>query len=215
MQKHNSSSSEDDIMEISGEEYDKIQPISYVSELPNTSMSKVGVNDDHQRQQPQLHCSRDSPQYDHREMADEQEQDNGCFRQSPEDKAQQIVRDAEASKARIFNRPGEDLIASDLGGTTTFVNIAQIDQDYLLVGNHVEVTQSKIIRGEYIDFGKLLPKDKVLVEEDGRMELIMKNGKTFWSPVSESIAINSYIKWEQAFRIFSDIYTRAHPHKST
>ena len=33
--------------------------------------------------------------------------------------------------------------------------------------------------------------------------------------VSESIAINSYIKWEQALRIFSDIYTRAHPHKST
>ena len=78
-----------------------------------------------------------------------------------------------------------------------------MDQDYLLVSNHVDqVTQQKIIRGEYVDFGKLLPKDKVLMEEDGRMELIVRNGKTFWSLVSETVIINNFSKWEQAFRIF-------------
>ena len=33
--------------------------------------------------------------------------------------------------------------------------------------------------------------------------------------MSESVTINSFSKWEQAFRIFSDIYTRQHPQKST
>ena len=46
-------------------------------------------------------------------------------------------------------------------------------------------------------------------------KLIVKNGKTFWTPVSEWVTINSFVKWEQAFRIYSNIYTRHHPHKST
>ena len=84
------------------------------------------------------------------------------------------------------------------------------------MGNHVdETTQGKIIPGEYVNFGKLLPKDKILVEEEGRMELIVKNGKTFWTPVTETVSINSYFKWEQAFRTFSDIYMRHHQSKST
>ena len=96
-----------------------------------------------------------------------------------------------------------------------FNSIAQMDKDYLLVGNHVDqLTQTKIVKGEYVDFGKLILKDKVLAEEDGRRELVMKNGKTYWTPVTESAVINNFFKWEQAFRIFCDIYTREHPQKS-
>ena len=47
------------------------------------------------------------------------------------------------------------------------------------------------------------------------MELIVKNGKTFWTLVTETVSINSYFKWEQAFRTFSDIYMRHQPSKST
>ena len=97
----------------------------------------------------------------------------------------------------------------------TVENAVLIDQDYLLVGNHVdESTQEKIVKGEYVDFGKLLPKDKILAEEDGRMELIFKNGKSYWTPVSQTVIINNFAKWEQAFRIFCDIYTHHHPDKS-
>ena len=46
------------------------------------------------------------------------------------------------------------------------------------------------------------------------MEMIYKNGKTFWSPVSVSVSINSYVKWEQAFRVFSNIYCKANPTRS-
>ena len=83
------------------------------------------------------------------------------------------------------------------------------------MGNHLDnAMKERIINGDYIDFGKLLPKDRVLAEEDERLELIIKQGRTFWSPVSESVTINLYSRWEQAFRIYSDIYTRQHPHRS-
>ena len=49
-----------------------------------------------------------------------------------------------------------------------------MDQDYLVVGNHIdEVTQEKIRSGQYIDFSKLIPKDRILTEDEGRMELVI------------------------------------------
>ena len=86
------------------------------------------------------------------------------------------------------------------------LSIAEMDEEYLVVAGHVdETTQGKIIRGEYIDFGKLLPCDRVISEEDGHLKLVICNGKTFWVPVSETVSINNFSQWEQAFRIFGNI----------
>ena len=127
---------------------------------------------------------------------------------SPEERADQLICEVEMAKAKIFPLPGNDNLPN-------FQFITKIDQDYLMVGNHVdEVTRQKIVRGEYIDFGKLLSKDRILTEEDGRMELIMKNGRTYWSPISDAVTINGFARWEQAFRIYSNIYTSEHPQKS-
>ena len=91
-----------------------------------------------------------------------------------------------------------------------------VDEGYMVVGSHIdEVTFRKIERGEYVDFGKLIPRDKVLMEDDGRMEMIVKGGKTYWSPVSEAVTISNFFKWEQAFRVFANIYTKSHPHRSS
>ena len=101
-----------------------------------------------------------------------------------------------------------------LGGNNNFQFVAQMDQDYLVIGAHIdEATQDKIGKGLYVNFGKLLPKDRILTDEN-KLELVIKDGKTFWTPVSETIAINNFQKWEQAFRIFSNIYTRFHPDKA-
>ena len=75
--------------------------------------------------------------------------------------------------------------------------------------------QEKIRHGEYVDFSKLLPKDHITVEEDSRMELVVKNGQTYWTPMSEVVVINCFSRWEQAFRIFSNIYTIQYPHRSS
>ena len=128
--------------------------------------------------------------------------------QTPEQKADEVIRQAEAARAKMLPTTGES--------PENFHYIARIDQDYQLVGSHIDqVTRDKIIKGDYVDFGKLLPKDRILAEESERLELVMKQGRTFWSPVSDTVAINGYNKWEQVFRIYSDIYTRHHPDRSS
>ena len=124
---------------------------------------------------------------------------------TPDQCTDEIIKQAEAARVKVFPNTGE-----------SFQFIAKIDQDYQLVGSHLdEHTKIKIQKGEYVDFGKLIPKDRILAEEDERLELVVRQGRTFWSLVSESVTINCYNRWEQAFRIFSDIYTRSHPHRSS
>ena len=55
----------------------------------------------------------------------------------------------------------------------------------------------------------------VLAEEDQRLEMVIRGGHTFYVPVKESTAISSFGKWEQAFRVFSNIYTKANPHRAS
>ena len=131
-----------------------------------------------------------------------------------EQRTEMIIKQAEAAKAKIFPPTGREYVLSERDKDFQFV--AKIDQDYQAVGSHVdEATQEKIVKGEYVDFAKLLPKDRIsAIEDEGKMELIMRNGQTFWSPVSNYEPINGFGKWEQAFRIFSNIYTRRFPHKS-
>ena len=89
-----------------------------------------------------------------------------------------------------------------------------VDEEYLVLAGHIDAnTRLKIETGEYVDLSKLLPRDKVIVEEDQRMQMIVKNGMTYWVPHHDGPSINSFSRWEQAFRVFSDIYVRAHPNR--
>ena len=92
------------------------------------------------------------------------------------------------------------------------------DESYHLVGSHIdEHMQERIIRGEYIDFGRLVPKDRILVANNQRYEMVVHEGKTYWLPANlhKSTAISNYNRWEQAFRVFSEIYMKAHPYRSS
>ena len=91
-----------------------------------------------------------------------------------------------------------------------------MDEDHMGVGSHVDESMwLKMKRGEYIDFGKLIPRDCILATEENRLELVVHGGHTYYMPVSETTEITSFAKWEQAFRVFSNIYTRFYPHKSS
>ena len=129
-------------------------------------------------------------------------------RKTPEDHAAEIIKSAERSKARMYEVPGRSSIS-----------VSKIDEDYQMVDAHVdEAMRCRIQSFEYVEFGKLLPKSKGLHEDDNRMEIITKNGFTYLSPVSEGDSanqINSYGKWEQAFRIYSNILTAKFPEKVT
>ena len=93
-----------------------------------------------------------------------------------------------------------------------------MDENYMVIGAHVDsVLQQKIIAMEYIDFARLIPKDKISRTKDHRFELVVRGGSTFFAPVSdrESTTINSFSKWEQAYQIYLNILTRAYPGKSS
>ena len=153
----------------------------------------------------------DKEQQTGRKDRSEVEQPNSPVLPMGRERTDQVIKDAEAAKAKIFPPKGKALCQMGI-----FEFVAKIDQDYLSLGSHVDqLTQEKIKKGEYVDFSKLLPKDRVLVEEDSRMELVIRNGQTFWTPVSEAIAINSFSKWEQAFRIFANIYTSEYLQRSS
>ena len=68
-----------------------------------------------------------------------------------------------------------------------------------------------------MDFTKLFPKDRVRTEDDHRLEMINKDGFSFWVPVSdrESALINSYQRWEQAFHVYMNIFAKTNPHRIT
>ena len=97
--KRNSSSSEDDIMELSGQEFDKIFSGSNVVDLgPEHSSSKaIGSKQENKR---------DSSMVREADLHVNQEDMVVGDELTPEARANQLVREAEAAKACIFNQPG-------------------------------------------------------------------------------------------------------------
>ena len=156
-------------------------------------------------------------------------------RVTPEERAENYIREAETMKARMFQAPGKQIeqamVGDDDGNSVEFdvnrelthirtqLHSAIIDQDYESVSSHVdEVIRAKILRGEYTDLAKLLPKDRVTAIDDSdrqTLQLFHKDGQTFYAPPSTpTTAITSFGKWDRAFRIFSNIYLKAHPHRA-
>ena len=127
------------------------------------------------------------------------------------DRVDKLIQQAELAKARIFNPPGKGLYEqfSHVCAVTT-------DENYMHLTAHVDETiQQKIEKGEYVDLGKLIPRDRVIQEEDNRMQLVLKDAKSYWVLIVEQTSINSYVKWEKAFRVYADIYSRANPFQAT
>ena len=92
-----------------------------------------------------------------------------------------------------------------------------LDEGYLQVAAHVDDTlKRKIQNFEYVDFARLLPQDRVLREEDHHLTFINKGGVPYLVPASDSRdgTIGSYSKWDQAFRVYSEIITEKYPLKA-
>ena len=50
--------------------------------------------------------------------------------------------------------------------------------------------------------------------EEQRMQFVNKNGATYWIPVDRDNKISGWKCWEQAFRVYAVVYSRAHPHRA-
>ena len=82
-----------------------------------------------------------------------------------------------------------------------------VDDNYTIVGAHLETSlKDKICKGEYVDFARLLPRERQAYD-DHRLELVNHGGQTFFVPASDregNNSISSLHRLEQAFRVFSN-----------
>ena len=79
-----------------------------------------------------------------------------------------------------------------------------VDEQYRLMGTNIDQSlKAKILNFEYVDFARLIPKDRITKEDNLHMELVSTGGSTFFVPVSDrkTSGITSFSRWEQAFRI--------------
>ena len=95
-----------------------------------------------------------------------------------------------------------------------------VDDDYLLVASHLDKTIcNKIINQEYVNFSKLLRRDRPGGEDNfGHQKMVMINrgGFSYWVPLNDKTqGITSYVKWDQAFRVYLDVYTSKFPERTS
>ena len=162
---------------------------------------------------------------------------------TPEQRAEKLIKEAEAALARILEAPGkpwnfdsgrcenrcnENRVEQGLEGgennafpwsfNANYVHSSMADEDYMVLGGHVdELTRRRIYNCEYIDFSKLLARDRVASEDDHRLEMVQRDGHVYWVPATDkdgSNAISGFSRWEQAFRVFANIFCQKYPEKS-
>ena len=161
---------------------------------------------DHQRVEPTAHCSRN-------------EQLPPAPIPTPKQRADQYLKEAERAKERILQVPGnttnysdKHMVKHDEPGD--LVHSVIVDEEYSAIASHVDDSlKHHIMQGEYVDFVRLIPRDRIQSEEDQRMEMVNRGGLSYWVPVSErnTATISNIACWEEAFRIYSRIYTEGNP----
>ena len=88
------------------------------------------------------------------------------------------------------------------------------DDEFFHVTCHVELSlKQRIRRGEFVELEKLLQKNRQKrISDELKMELVHRDGQTFFAPSEDKESkISSVRKWEQAFRVYAAIYSKANP----
>ena len=222
------SSSDEEKTNLSDDLQDQIQNLLNTLRVNSNVLGQQPVEEEDLTQQPQSSTS------DGRK---------GCWIEQParqltppalttQQRVDGLIRDAENARARMnevqgrhnlfdsANKTNPDLNNQERGISVIdcnnrFVHSAMVDEDYLIVAAHVEDSVvRKIKQGEFVDFAKLLPRDRVQLEQDSRMQLAMLDGHLSCMPNMETGVISLFAKWEQAFRVYSNIYTTEFPQRA-
>ena len=106
------------------------------------------------------------------------EQPGTSDRKTSAEKTKQFIQEAKASKARMYGTPGKQLMSRVNDMFDQFLNSmwvqqvntqqhsAMVDENYLVIGANVEKgLVEKIINNEYVDFARLLPKDRAVLRD--------------------------------------------------
>ena len=146
-------------------------------------------------------------------------------------KANRLVVEAEKFRASVNAPPGtlaqgnnnvlvndpEPMVQLQQNGVNSHIGMNQIgdmDDEFFPVTCHVDSQlHDKIERGEFVELEKLLPKMKCAVTEN-RLDLVFRDGHLYFIPAQSDSRINGIRCWEQAFRIYAAIYSKANPSRS-
>ena len=80
------------------------------------------------------------------------------------ERVEKAVKDAEASRGQIFTTTGKPI---NVDFARDMIHSVLVDEEYSSIGTHLdENIINKIRRGEYANFSKLLPRDRLAIEED-------------------------------------------------
>ena len=89
------------------------------------------------------------------------------------------------------------------------------DDAFFHITCHIEPKlRSAIEKGEFVELDKLLPRNrfKKRTQFDGKFRWVTRGSDTFLSPIeNEGNGITSIRKWEQAFRVYATIFSKANP----
>ena len=136
---------------------------------------------------------------------------------TPKEKAEQRICNAEKAKARLLEVKGNQIENLESDSLGHLIHSVLVDEEYSAIASHLDENMRRsIMTGEYVDFVRLLPRDRIQLEQDQWMEIVNRGGMTYWVPVSDrnSATISNIAKWEEAFRIFSRIYTEGNPFRA-
>ena len=162
------------------------------------------------------------------------------FRKAQE-RSDELLIQAEQFKARVSAPKGNNFVTPfNLSGLRdkfiTEDGLAPVDEEIQWLRNfdqddeffhitcHVDPNlKAKIVRGEYIDLEKLLPKDRLgtmlggtVNDEHSLFRFGLKEGQPFVAPATDSNQkISNLRKWEQAFRVYAALYSQSNPSRAS
>ena len=164
-------------MQTSSDEDDKVKMVQNTSLIDNFISEVRNRHCDEFDEEPRPGTSRQDEQpIRERDNRNNASQKKDTFADS---RTHHLIREAELGRAWIHETPGNmpyfqfrehsqnNNISHRFKPRTELVHSALVDKTYQLVALHVdEITQEKIVKGEYLDFGRLVPKDRILTAED-------------------------------------------------
>ena len=90
------------------------------------------------------------------------------------------------------------------------------DDEFFHTTCHIdEAIKEKIRKGQFVELEKLLLKKLQVNTQENRMQLVNKDGMSYFVPsIDRENKIDNIKKWEQAFRTYTTIYCEANPSRS-
>ena len=153
------------------------------------------------------HLTPENMKYRSKSERNTAEESDKKFKEAQE-KVTKYIMDAEQFRALINEQPkGRSLSSLHDNGLSD-------DEFFHITCLVYSSLRGKIESGDFVKLEKLLPKSKYKSAE-GKIELVNRNGSTYFVP-SESGAnrISGVRRREQAFRVYTAIYSAANPHRA-